>query len=54
MVWRTFYESRWPGLARKNQAVPWLAKQGLEEHQPMNDWQPMYWETHLLKYPYFI
>ncbi|XP_052211050.1 uncharacterized protein LOC127813942 isoform X2 [Diospyros lotus] len=47
LVWRTFYESRWPGLTRKNQAVPWLAKQGLEEHQPMDDWQQVYWETHL-------
>ncbi|PSR86389.1 hypothetical protein CEY00_Acc32012 [Actinidia chinensis var. chinensis] len=46
-VWRTLYESRWPCLARQNQAVDWLAKQNVEEHKLTNAWQQMYWEAHL-------
>ncbi|GFZ20172.1 hypothetical protein Acr_28g0008770 [Actinidia rufa] len=46
-VWRTLYESRWPCLARQNQAVDWLAKQNVEEQKLTNDWQQMYWEAHL-------
>ncbi|KAL6968093.1 hypothetical protein U1Q18_033896 [Sarracenia purpurea var. burkii] len=46
-VWRTLYESRWPGRVGQIQAANWLDKQGVEEYKLTNDWQQMYWEAHL-------
>ncbi|PIN17722.1 hypothetical protein CDL12_09603 [Handroanthus impetiginosus] len=46
-AWRALYRFRWPGFGRQKQAVTWLDKDVEAKCDSVDDWQQIYWETHL-------
>ncbi|KAL3620544.1 hypothetical protein CASFOL_035456 [Castilleja foliolosa] len=46
-TWHSLYKARWPGVCQQKQGVDWLDKHDEAEYDSADDWQQMYWETHL-------
>ncbi|KAL6563791.1 hypothetical protein OROGR_002750 [Orobanche gracilis] len=47
-TWRALYKVRWSGFCQEKQAMAWLDKCDDDaEYEATDDWQQMYWETHL-------
>lgn len=49
-VWRRLFKSRWPDFVKHIEVADWLAEQHGRKCDLTNDWQQMYWETHMQEY----